>query len=183
MPEVYDYETVGESFTKAGLNGNWDVLIFDGSSPKPDYNSVVRYTSQKVSLLGDFAITEKMIEKGSKLDGSSFKKDSPTNYRIVLDGVDYQVFPTLVWDNELDSEVIVLTGFGSDGSTLWAKKAFSPYMGIYLETFDYLLDIADSSVSRKYKKKLDRISSDPSQQKIDSYCRALAGEILKSYEK
>ena len=180
MPETFDNETVGEDFTKAQLYGNWDVIIFDGTAPDPEYNSVTRYTSKKVSLFRTAAITEKMIDRGDKLDGASFKKSDAKKYMIILDGVTYQVFPTIVWDNELDEEVIAITGFGDDGSLIWGKNAFSSYMGIYLETFNYLTSIANSDLEKKYSAKLEKISDNPTQEKINAYCSALVKEILAS---
>ena len=183
MPELFDDEKLGESFKKKDLEGNWDVIIFKGEDPRPNYDSVTRCRSQKLSLLGDCAISEKMIERKSKLDNTTFKKESATKYTIAIDGIEYRVFPTIVWDNELDCESLILTGFGADGSTIWAKKAFSPYMGIYLDTFNYLVEIAPEEIGAKYSKKLDKISDDPSQEKIDSFCMKLQKAILESYGK
>ena len=91
-----------------------------------------------------------------------------------MDSVKYSVYPSAVWDWELEEGTIVFTGIGEDGSTIWGKKNFSDALGINTDVFYYVLGMCDEAVQTEYKTKMQEISSNPSQTDID----AMTGELV-----
>ena len=53
------------------------------------------------------------------------------------------------------------------GKSVWGKKTFSPYTGIYTDAFYYLLSYADDETRAEFEEKLEKISNDPSQEELD----------------
>lgn len=167
-PEVYSGTPAQTKIKKSSLYGNWDVIIFSLSGNSNDYKAVERSTSQIVTIHESSVITQKDISKNKKLtcDGALVKADG--YYTISIDGVNYNIYPTALWDWELSEGSIVFTGYGEDGTTIWGKKNVSASLGIYTDAFYYVLGQTDELTRSKYTKKIDKISSNPSQYEIDT---------------
>lgn len=179
MPEAYAGKTENEAVTSAQMYGNWDVVVFDASADKQDYKAVDRSASTTASIHSGTVISQKDIENSAKLKPSTMKKVSKGVYSIILDSAEYVVYPSVVWDWELQSGSLVFTGIGSDGTAIWGKKNFSSDAGIYSDTFYYLLSFASSDVREKYENKIQKISDNPSQAQIDKMSAELTEILLK----
>ncbi len=182
MPEIYAGENAVTKIKKSDLYGNWDVVILDSSADSENYKAVARSISSAVTVLENATITQKDIEKNKKLNTENVLVKNGNAYSLTIDGVEYTIYPCVVWDWELERASIVFTGVGSDSSTVWGKKNFSDAMGIYTDAFYYLLDMCDETVRAKYEKKIKKISSNPSQSQIDSMTSALV-KVLTAEEK
>ncbi|MBQ3137186.1 MAG: family 43 glycosylhydrolase [Clostridia bacterium] len=174
MPEVYSGTAAATKIKQASLYGNWDTVIFDSTGDSDDYKAVARNTSQTVTILENAVITEKDIAKNRKLntEGNLAKEDG--YYTVVIDSVKYNIYPSAVWDFELEEGTLVFTGYSEDGTTIWAKKNFSDALGINTTTFNYVLSMCDEAVQSEYNQKLQKISQNPSQTDID----AMTGELV-----
>ncbi len=173
-PETYSGVTGSKKVKKASLYGNWDVVIFDNSGDSDNYKAVERNTSSTVTVLENAIISSTDIEKKRKLKASTPLVKEDGYYTLTLDSVRYSVYPTAVWDWELEEGTIVFTGIGEDGSTIWGKKNFSDALGINTDVFYYVLGMCDETVKAEYQTKMQKISSNPSQTDID----AMTGEIV-----
>jgi hypothetical protein len=85
-----------------------------------------------------------------------------------------------VWDWELSEGSIVFTGYSAEGKTIWGKKNISGALGIYTDAFYHVLSLCDKETQVTYKKKIDKISADPSQYAIDSMTDKLIDMLAKS---
>lgn len=180
-PEVYSGEKAKTNIKKANLYGNWDVVIFDKGGNAESIDAVERSTSSIVTVHEKAVITTKDIEKGRSISTEGILTKQDGYYTITLDGTEYKIYPSAVWDWELSEGSIVLTGYGEDGSTIWGKKNISGALGIYTDAFYHVLGLSDSETQATYKKKINKISSDPSQYAIDSMTDKLI-DILVSAE-
>ncbi len=167
-PEVYAGERAQTKIKKTSLYGNWDILIFSGEGNSEDYKAVERSTSQLVTIHEKAVITQKDIAKKKKLGTQGILTKGDDYCTISLDGVSYNIYPAAMWDWELSEGSIVFTGYGEDGSTIWGKKNVSASLGIYTDAFYYVLGLTDELTQSKYTKKIEKISSNPSQYDIDT---------------
>lgn len=175
-PEVYSGEKAQTKIKKASLYGNWDVVVFSSEGNAEDYKAVERSTSQIITIHEKAVITQKDIAKNKKLGTQGVLAKVDDYYTISIDGVSYNVYPSAMWDWELSEGSIVFTGYGDDGSTIWGKKNVSGALGIYTDAFYYVLGLTDGVTQSKYTKKIDTISSNPSQYDID----AMTDEMIES---
>lgn len=180
-PEVYSGEKANISIKKARLYGNWDVVIFDRNGNAESIDAVERSVSSLVTIHEKAVITTKDIEKGKSISTQGILTKEDGYYTITIDGVNYKIYPSALWDWELSEGSIVFTGYGDDGSTIWGKKNISGALGIYTDAFYHVLSLSDAETQATYKKKMNKISSDPSQYAIDSMTDKLI-DILVSTE-
>ncbi len=167
MPEVYSGSTAKANVKLTQLYGNWDIVIFDNAGNKEDYKAVERNQSQIVSIFQKAVISQKDINKNSDIStGSSFAKAGDA-YTVTIDGVQYTVYAATVWDWELQQGSIVLTGTGSDGSTIWGKKNLSASAGLYTDAFYYLYGKCEGTVAAEAQQRLEKMKNNPSQSLID----------------
>lgn len=174
VPEAYAKEKLFQPVTAEQMYGNWDVVTFEKSGDKNDYSAVRCNRSQVVSLFKDVAISQNDIAKKRDIFDLHFSKKSSSCFEIALDGEMYTVYPVIAWDWELSEGTLTFTGIGESGTAVWGKKTFSPYTGIYSDTFYYLLSLADAETQKEFEEKLEKISDDPSQEQLD----ALSTELL-----
>lgn len=167
-PEVYSGEKAKTSIKKANLYGNWDVIVFDKGGSADSIDTVERSVSSLVTIHEKAVITTKDIEKGKTISTEGILTKADGYYTINIDGTDYKIYPSAVWDWELSEGSIVFTGYSSDGKTIWGKKNISDALGIYTDAFYHVLSLCDKETQATYKKKIDKISADPSQYAIDS---------------
>ena len=167
-PEVYSGEKAKMSVKKKNLYGNWDVVIFDNAGNADSIDAVERSTSSLVTIHEKAVITTKDIEKGKSINTEGILTKADGYYSITIDGVDYKIYPSAVWDWELSEGSIVFTGYSSDGKTVWGKKNISGALGIYTDAFYHVLSLTDSATRETYENKINKISADPSQYAIDS---------------
>lgn len=177
-PEVYSGENADRAIKKSSLYGNWDVIIFSSQGDAKDYKAVERSTSQIITLHEKAVITYEDIKKNRKLNTEGILAKTDGYYTVSLDGVAYNIYPSALWDWELDEGSIVFTGIGEDGSTIWGKKNTSASLGIYNDAFNYVLEQCDEATREKYNKKVSKISSNPSQYDIDNMTDQLIDIIL-----
>ena len=180
-PEVYSGEKAKTNIKKANLYGNWDVVIFDNGGNADSIDAVERSTSSIVTIHEKTVITTKDIEKGKSISTEGILTKQNGYYTISINGTQYNIYPSAVWDWELSEGSIVFTGYGEDGSTIWGKKNISGALGIYTDAFYHVLGLSDAETQATYKKKMNKISSDPSQYAIDSMTDKLI-DILVSAE-
>lgn len=178
VPEPFADEEVLLSLDEEEMSGHWDIIIFDNYENKKDYRETERSLSMPVTILGGCVISKNDIDKGRKLSYSSINKITEFCYEITVDKVKYTVYPTVTWDSELSEPTYVLSGLGEDGSVLWGKKNFSPYMGIYTDAFYYVLSLSDDLTQTMYEAELRKIGKKPSQEKIDR----LTVELIEKYK-
>ena len=167
MPEMYSGKKAVSNVKLENLYGSWDMLVFDMDSMGKDYKSVQRSASSRTTVIRQAVITQKSIKSKSKLvtTGSFSKKGS--SFSVTLDGVEYTVKAYTVWDWELGQGSIVITGTGADASTIWGKKNFSTTLGIYTDAFYYVYNMCSEQTQKALKKKINSISSNPTQTLID----------------
>ncbi|MGN1418684.1 MAG: hypothetical protein ACI4W6_05090, partial [Acutalibacteraceae bacterium] len=134
--------------------------------------------SQPVTILGGVAISKDNIENKTKLSKLSFEKKDKTSYSMIFNGVNYTIYPVIAWDWELSEGVVTFSGIGDDGSTIWGKKNYSSFMGVYTDTFYYVLSLTDEETQAKYSKKMDKIKESPSQSSIDSMTKKMISIVL-----
>lgn len=173
-PETYSGTVGSKKVKQSSLYGNWDVVIFDNSGDSNDYRAVERNVSSTVTVFENTIISSTDIEKNRKLKASTPLKKEDGYFSLTIDSVRYSIYPTAVWDWELEEGTIVFTGIGEDGSTIWGKKNFSDALGINTSVFYYVLGMCDETVRAEYTEKMQKISANPSQSDID----AMTGEIV-----
>lgn len=167
-PEVYSGEKAKTNVKMSNLYGNWDVIVFDNSGSEEAIDTVERNVSSIVTLHKNAVITAKDIAKGKSVSTEGVLTKQDDYYAVTIDGTQYNIYPTAVWDWELSEGSIVFTGYSTDGKTIWGKKNLSGALGIYTDAFYHMLGLSDSQTKAEYKKKMNSISSDPSQYAIDS---------------
>lgn len=173
--EAYTGEKANRTVKASQMNGQWDVLVLDTGAAKESYDRVERSVAQPVTIFGDIALSKNDIENKTKISKLAFAKKDSKSYTVVIDGVAYTVYPTVAWDWELSQPTYVFSGFGEDGSTVWGKKNFSAYMGIYTDAYYYLLSLCDSETKEEYEEKMNEVKQNPSQDTIDE----MTNELLK----
>lgn len=177
MPEVYSGETAKKKVKLSELYGNWDIIIFDRSGNEEDYKAVERSQSQIVTIFKKAVISQKDINKNSEINtGVSFQK-SGDGYTVTIDGIQYTVYARTVWDWELQEGSIVITGVGSDGSTIWGKKNLSASMGLYTGAFYYLYEKCEGNNKDVITSKIEKMKNNPSQTLIDKYTRWMINKL------
>lgn len=167
-PEVFSGAKASTSLKKTSLYGIWDVVVFDKGGNAQDMSAVERSESSLVTIHEKAIITTKDIRKGKSISTEGLLKRDDGFYTITIDGVQYKIYPTALWDWELSEGSIVFTGYGEDGSTIWGKKNISGALGIYTDAFYHVLGLCDEAVQEEYNKKISKISGNPSQYSIDS---------------
>ena len=182
LPEVFSGEKATTSIKKSSLYGAWDVVVFSSEGSADNYKDVERSASFLVTIHEKAVITTKDIEKGKSISTDGILKKDDGYYTITIDGVQYKVYPSALWDWELGEGSIVFTGYGDDGSTIWAKKNISAALGIYTDAFYHVLSLCDEATQTKYNKKIKDISSNPSQYAIDSMTDKLIDIVLTPAE-
>ena len=168
MPEMFSGRKALENVKLDDLYGGWDILVFDDSGIGNDYKSIERSVSQRTTILKQAVITQKDIKKNNDITTTGTFAKRGDGFSVVLDKIEYTVRAYTVWDWELREGSIVITGTGSDGSTIWGKKNFSPTLGINTDAFYYIFNKCDEKGQAVYLKKIDSISSNPSQSQIDA---------------
>lgn len=182
VAETFTDETVGQAVKASDMEGNWDVLVFDGKTDSKDYKAVERTVSQPVTILGGVAITKNNIDKNTKLSKLKFAKAGKTSYSVIIDSVNYTIYPVICWDWELSEPVLTFSGTGEDGTTIWGKKNYSSYLGVYTDTFYYVLSNSDEETRAKYEKQMNKIKESPSQSAVDSMTKKMIN-IIKNADK
>lgn len=182
-PEIYATGEVDTEIKTKNLYGIWDVVVFDNEAKQEDYTQTQRSSSFMVSVFKNAVVTQKDIQKNKQLNTEGSFKKQDDHYTITIDSVVYKVYPTVMWDWELNEGSLFFVGFGEDGSTIWGKKNTSSALGIYTDTFYYLLSMCDSTVEEKYTKKMKKISDNPSQTSIDTMSTELIKIIIESMQK
>lgn len=172
LPESYADESTKKSVSSKDMQGNWDVIVFEDGANQTNYKATACSHSTQVSIFEGYAISSGNIQKNTKLDKLDFSRNYDNTYNINVDGVKYTVQPVIVWDWELSTGAVSFVGIGEDGSTIWGKKNYSPYMGIFTDTFYYLLENVDDVTRDKYEKKIAKLDN-PSQSEIDSMVKAM----------
>ena len=167
MPEMYSGKKAAANVKLEDLFGSWDMLVFDRDGMGKDYKSVQRSASTRATVLRQAVITTKSIKSKDELVTAGTFAKRANSFSVTLDGVEYTVQAYTVWDWELKQGSIVITGTGSDGSTLWGKKNFSPTLGIYTDAFYYVYDMCSEQTQKTLKKKINSISANPTQSQID----------------
>ncbi len=175
VPEAYAAETLEKAVTAEQMYGNWDVITFEKNADKSDYTAVRCNRSQVVSFFKDVTISQNDISKEREIFDLHFSKKDSLSFETEIDGEAYTIYPVVAWDWELSEGTLAFTGVSENGNTVWGKKTFSPYTGIYTDAFYYLLSQADGETRAEFEEKLDKISADPSQEQLD----ALTSQLLK----
>ena len=180
-PEVYSGEKAKTNIKMANLYGNWDVVVFDTDGSKDSIDAVERSVSSVVTIHKKAVITTKDIAKGKSISTEGVLAKQDGYYTITIDGIEYNIYPSAVWDWELSEGSIVFTGYSAEGKAIWGKKNLSGALGIYTDAFYHVLGLSDAETQKTYKNKMNKISSDPSQYVIDSMTDKLI-DILVSAE-
>lgn len=181
-PEMYSGEKAMTSIKKTSLYGNWDVVVFNSNASTESYTDVERSESSLVTIHEKAVITSKDIKKGKSISTEGILKKDNGYYTITIDGVQYKIYPTALWDWELGEGSIVFTGYGDNGSTIWGKKNISGALGIYTDAFYHVLSLCDETTQETYNKKIKKISSNPSQYSIDSMTDKLIDKLISTAE-
>lgn len=177
-PEVYRGEKA-QKVDVSEMYGIWDVVVFNYNACSSDIFSTENNESFKTTIFPGVAVTEKNIRDGEKLEKLSFAADGDYSFRVTINSVEYKVYAVAAWDSELSCACVVFTGISEDGSTVWGKKSISSSTALYTDVFDYALDLADSKTKAAYEKKFKKISSAPSQTRINTLASNLIAELLK----
>ena len=180
MSQMYSGEKAVTKLKTSNLYGNWDIIIFDKNSVTDDHTAVVRNTSQTVSILKNATVTQNDIAKKKDLNTEKLLRKSGDGFIVIIDSVEYMVYPAILWDWELGEGSLTFSGIGADGSTIWGKKNTSGALGIYTDTFYYVLDMCDDATKETYEKKIDKISSNPSQSQIDSMTNSIVAKLIET---
>ncbi len=179
MPETFSGDYGSASFTDDELLGNWDVLVFDRTADKKDYRAVARNVSGTVSVFKNGVVTALDIEKNKPFEASTgFKRDGSV-YKIIIDGVEYKIYPRYMWDWELQTGSLVFTGIGANGSTIWGKKNFSGTKGVYTDAFYYLYNQCDETTKLTVDAKVKKFSANPTQSHVDVLSSAIIAQLIK----
>ena len=177
LPEAYAGETLDREVLAKHMYGNWDVIVFPRNE-SVDIGKMVCTHSQTVSIIDTIAISEKNISRAAKPSHLHFSANANGTFEVLLDGDTYTVTPALCWDWELKAGVLTFSGTAENGNVVWGKKAFSSKMGLYTDTFDYLLSQADEQTAAVYRRALKKIEGNPTQAQIDKLAIKLARKIL-----
>lgn len=177
VPEPYAGEKIENGVAMKHMFGNWDVVVFDKGANKSDYTALSCSSSQVVSFFNGVTISQKDIASSRALSDLYFSKNDGDSFEIELDGKKFTIYPVLAWDRELSEGTICFTGNNADGCAVWGKKTFSPYMGIYTDTFYYLLSKTDEAARAEYDKRLEKISANPSQEQLDKLSAELVSAL------
>ena len=178
MPEVYAGEKAKSGISLKDLYGNWDVITFSKEGNSKDYKAVERNASQMVTILSDAVISQKDISKKNDINtGCSFAK-SGKGYTLTVDGVEYKVYVSSMWDWELEQGSVFFYGTAADGSMIWGKKNRATQMGLYTDAFYYLYDKCEGSDAETIAARIEKMKNNPSQQLIDKYTKWMVGKIL-----
>ena len=176
MPEIFTGTRASKKISSKDMYGIWDVLVFDKSADKKDYRAVVRTASSRLSIYSNAIISSKDIAEKRELNTSGVLRKEDSCYKMTVNGVEYKIYPRFMWDWELEKGSLIFTGLGADGSTIWGKKSVSSTAGVYTDAFYYLYDKCDEATKESVDKKVKKISSNPTQDYIDS----LSKTIIKS---
>ncbi len=168
MPEMYSGQNATGGIKVDDLYGNWDILVFDNSGVGNDYTAIQRSASQRATILAQAVITQTDIKKNKDLTTSGTFAKRGDGFSVTLDKVEYTVKAYTVWDWELNEGSIVIAGIGANGNTIWGKKNFSPTLGLYTDAFYYLFNKCDEKGQYAYRKKINSISDNPTQDQIDA---------------
>lgn len=167
VPEAYANEKLFQTVTTEQMYGNWDVVTFNQNGDESDFSAVRCNGSQVVSLFKNVTLSQSDISKKRDLFDLHFSKKDKRSFEIELDGETYTIYPVIAWDWELWEGTLTFTGTSMSGKSVWGKKTFSPYTGIYTDAFYYLLSYADDKTRAEFEEKLEKISNDPSQEELD----------------
>lgn len=178
LPQSFADEEAVSDVKEKEFYGHWDMLIFKADGDKKNYKAIERTVSGAVSIFDSAVISERDIKKGNKLSKNSLKKEGDCSYSLIIDGVKYTVYPTILWDNELSEAAYGLSGIGEDGSVIWGKKNFSFFMGIYTDAYYYVHSLSDDLTQTMYDSQMRKISENPSQEKIDEMTAEMIEKIL-----
>ena len=181
-PEVYSGEKAKTNIKMSNLYGNWDVVVFDTEGSKESIDAVERSVSSVVTIHKKAVVTTKDIEKGKSISTEGILTKQDGYYTITVDGIEYSIYPSAVWDWELSEGSIVFTGYSAEGKAIWGKKNLSGALGIYTDVFYHVLGLSDAETQETYKKKMNKISSDPSQYAIDSMTNKLIDILTQTAE-
>lgn len=179
-PEIFSGAKARTSIKKTSLYGIWDVVVFDKGGNAQNMSAVERSNSSLVTIHEKAIITTKDIKKGKSISTEGLLRREDGFYTITIDGVQYKIYPSALWDWELSEGSIVFTGYGEDGSTIWGKKNISGALGIYTDAFYHVLSLCDETVQEEYNKKISKISGNPSQYSIDSMTDKLIDILTKA---
>lgn len=179
-PEVFSGAKARTSIKKTSLYGIWDVIVFDKGGNAQDMSAIERSESSLVTIHEKAIITTKDIKKGKSISTEGLLKRDDGFYTITIDGVQYKIYPSAMWDWELSEGSIVFTGYGDDGSTIWGKKNISGALGLYTDAFYHVLSLCDEATQAKYNEKISKISGNPSQYSIDSMTDKLIDILTKA---
>lgn len=179
MPEIFTGARASSKIRSKDMYGIWDVLVFDRSADKKDYRAVARSASDRLSIYSNAIISTKDIVENRELNTSGVLKKEGSYYKMTVDGVEYKIYPRFMWDWELEKGSLVFTGIGADGSSIWGKKSASSTSGMYTDAFYYLYDKCDESTKSAVDKKVKKISSNPTQDYIDSLSKSIIKRLTE----
>ncbi len=178
VAEPFTGETAKTNIKQSQMNGRWDVVVLDRAGSTTDFKAVERSVSTPVTIIDSIALSEIDISKKTKLSKLHFEKKTKTSYEILLNGEMFTVYPTVAWDWELNEPTLVFSGIGEKGNTIFGKKNYSAFTGINTDALEYLLSYADDTTQNEYREKLNKMSGNPSQAKIDSMTIKIAKAVL-----
>lgn len=179
MPEMFSGKLASPSYNESEMLGNWDVLIFDKTGDKKNYRAVARTESQRISLFSKATITTNDINNNTELNTTALLKKGTDHHKLTIDGVEYKLYPRLVWDWELNEGSLVFTGIGADGSTIWGKKNVSSTNGVYTDAFYYLYNKCDDATKLKVDAKVNKINANPTQDYVDLLSQSIIDLLIK----
>ncbi|MBQ8028299.1 MAG: family 43 glycosylhydrolase [Clostridia bacterium] len=179
VAESYTGESAKRKIKESKMNGNWDVVVLERSASETDHLAIERSVSQPLTIIDSVAISRNNIDKKTRLSKLKFEKADDYSYNLLLDGVIYKIYPTIAWDWELSEPAYIFSGIGDDGTTVWGKKNYSPYMGIYTDAYYYALSQADDETQQVYNARMSEISANPSQVAIDEMTKELVKKVLE----
>ncbi len=179
MPEIFTGVRASKKISSKDMYGIWDVLVFDRSADKKDYRAVARTASERLSIYSNAIMSSKDIAENKQLNTSGVLKKEGDYYKMTVDGVEYKLYPRFMWDWELEKGSLVFTGIGADGSTIWGKKSVSSTAGVYTDAFYYLYDKCDEATKASIDKKVKKISSNPTQDYIDSLSKTIIKSLVE----
>ncbi len=180
MPEIFSGERASAKISQDDMYGNWDVLVFDREADKEDYRAVARTVSEHLSIYPNAIISAKDIAEDKNLNTEGTLKKEGSYYKMTVDGVEYKLYPRLMWDWELEKGSLVFTGVGADGSTIWGKKAFSPTAGMYTDAYYYLYEKCDDATKKEADAKIEKMKGNPSQAYIDGLSKGIIKRLTAS---
>lgn len=178
LPEMYAKEKTTTGISSNQMYGNWDIVKFEKAGDEEDYAALACNRSTPASFFGGVTISRNDAKNGTEIKDLGFSRRDDRSYEILLDGEKYTVYPVLAWDWELSEGTLCFTGMSESGDTVWGKKTSSAYMGIYSDTFYYLLSQVDGETRAEYEEKLEEISANPSQEQLDELSAQLVKKAL-----